>query len=388
MNQSFLRWTALVCTSATLALTSAGAFAQASIQLSDPNCADFTIGGTAGARTLTCVQSTTPLCTINAPTAGTIGTAIAVNTTLCVPAANSYLWAGGNCAGQTTKNCSDPGTGYTNGQVVNYSMTGTNGAGAGPASNTVTVTWTTTPPAAPSGCSISGAPATSQSAGYMATLTMNCTAGGQATSWAWTGGGAQSATTQTVGPFVVNQTTTFTATASNVTGTSAPASATITIGSGGGGAISCNGFPGGTLAVVMPYDDPNGGFATYTYTDQDGGFPANGALVVQFTTPAIATPPTSGQGFIALAEYGGPTALRKGSLSATPCDFTGGIGGFGVFNGTGPTIAFTVDFTSKGSPPIELQPNTTYYLNVENPLGCSPGPTCDVKVTLTKQPGT
>jgi hypothetical protein len=140
----------------------------------------------------------------------------------------------------------------------------------------------------------------------------------------------------------------------------------------------------------MAWDTPGQPY-TVIHTAALGGFPAHGALVVVFTTPAVTTPPTSGVGSFAVADYQGPTAARSGALSLTPCDFTVGVTGQGgtydVFaNDTGPSGYFTLDYEESGY--LELSPSTTYYLNVENPMGCSPGPDCDVIVTLTKQRGT
>jgi hypothetical protein len=224
---------------------------------------------------------------------------------------------------------------------------------------------------------------------------MNCTQGGAATVWAWTGTGASGQTTQSVGPIKVNTTTTFTATASNATGTSAPASATVTItgSGGGGGSVVCAGFPG-TLSQGLAWDGPGGVGATSLTTYNSGGFAGNGALVVQFTTPAVTTPPTRGVGSISLVEFSGPPTPRTGALSTTPCDFATGITGQSVsstFAGNPePKFYFTLGMSRPGY--IQLQPSTTYYFNVDNFYGgaseCSPGPYCDVKVTLTKQPGT
>jgi len=146
-------------------------------------------------------------------------------------------------------------------------------------------------------------------------------------------------------------------------------------------------FPGGTIVLPIAYDSPNGAASNVVYSSS-AGFAANGALVMQFTTPAVATAPTSGSGSIVLVEFSSAPAARTGSLSMTPCDFTGGIGGYGAFaDDTGPTVNFTLDYKARGIH-VELLPGTTYYFNVYNPLGCSPGPDCDVKITLTKQGGT
>jgi hypothetical protein len=197
--------------------------------------------------------------------------------------------------------------------------------------------------------------------------------------------------TQTVGPLTVNATTTFTATASNAGGTSAPASATVTI--GGTGPIVCNGYAA-TLVETMAWSTP-GNPATVAYTYNTGGFEAHGALVVQFTTPAVPNPPSSQKGNMGTVEFSGSPALRTGALSTTPCDFTVGITNLpaGVpstaFATQEPTIYFTLGYSKPGY--LQLQPNTTYYWNEINSYQgtdtCN-NPTCDVKITLTKQPGT
>ena len=101
---------------------------------------------------------------------------------------------------------------------VAYSVIGTGPLGAS-AQATQTVAWSSAAPTAPGGCSISGAPSSAVTAGYVATLTMNCNTGGAPTRYSWTGTGAAGQTTQTVA-VTVNTTTTFTATASNSAGSS------------------------------------------------------------------------------------------------------------------------------------------------------------------------
>lgn len=161
--------------------------------------------------------------------------------------------------------------------------------------------------------------------------------------------------------------------------------------------INCPGYDG-TLTMDLAYASPDTSGYSYQqggYTcDCDGvGFPATGALVVRFTTPSFTSPPTSGLASIALVEFEGPPTPRSGALSLTPCDFTGGITGqpgfSGVFSGdVGPDVDFTIDY--KNPQYLELQPDTTYYLNVNNTYNgqnecTSPAGVCDVKVTLTAQ---
>lgn len=250
-------------------------------------------------------------------------------------------------------------------------------------------------PEPPGDCIISGAPTGGQPAGYQASLTLDCASGGvpATNGYVWTGVGAAGKTTRTVGPILVETTTTFTATASNGGGTSTPpASATVTIDPDA--SITCMGFPG-TLLLDIAWDTPGQG-ASFAYTYDTGGFAAKDALIVRFTTPAVPVPPTGRvhPASIGLVEYMGSPTQRSGSLSTTPCDFTTGITGqpglSSVFaDDVGPKVYFTLDYEDSGF--LELQPSTTYYLNVDNydgtTLTCS-NPTCDVKVTLTKQPGT
>ena len=107
------------------------------------------------------------------------------------------------------------------------------------------------------------------------------------------------------------------------------------------------------------------------------GFVSNGALVAYFDTPASnpSPAPSSGKGSVVGIQYGGSIEPRTGSLSATACDFTGGI----VVNGThtnvfgmqdSPTVYFTFGYAKNGYP--ELAPGTRYYLNMYNSSGCSP----------------
>jgi hypothetical protein len=268
---------------------------------------------------------------------------------------------------------------------------GSNSIGPGNVSPPFTVTWSNTPPAAPSNCTISGAPSQSQAAGYQATLILNCSGGGQPTSngYIWTGAGAAGQTTQSVGPITVNATTTFTARASNAGGTSTAASATVSIsgggGGGGGGPISCPGFA--TTRVVDMNWGPNPQLA---YTSNVGGFGPNDAVVVRFTTSNITS--ATGKGYIQAAEYSGSPSGRTAALSATPCDFVGLPKVGGGTNAFGPgDIAPKAYFSLVAikSDASTLQPSTTYYFNISNSPSstCQSIGSCDMIITLSKPSG-
>jgi hypothetical protein len=387
MIRSFTRCAALACIAAALALTSAAAFAQATITLSDTNCSDFQLTGTPGNRTLTCIVSSAPVCTVTGPATGTTGSPITL-TASCAPAATSWVWTGGNCASSTASTCQDTQTLTGN---VNYTVKGSNAIGPGNVSPPFTVTWSNTPPAAPSGCSISGAPSQSQAAGYQATLSLNCSGGGQPTSngYIWTGTGAVGQTTQTVGPITVNATTTFTARASNAGGTSTAASATVSIsggGGGGGGPISCPGFV--TTRVIDMAWGPNPRLA---YTADVGGFGPNDAIVVRFTTSNITS--ATGKGYIQAVEYSDSPSGRTAALSAIPCDFTVGLPKVGGgMNAYGPgDIAPWAQFSlyNAKSYASTLQPSTTYYFNISNSPAstCQSTGSCNMLITLSKPSG-
>jgi hypothetical protein len=147
------------------------------------------------------------------------------------------------------------------------------------------------------------------------------------------------------------------------------------------GPISCPGFP--TTVINMTYTNP----FSVAYSNQFGGFKKDGALVVVFKTPAQPSPPpTKGKGNWGTVEFTGSPAVRTGSLSLTPCDFTKGLeGGISTaFVTQEPTVYFTFGYNKPGT--VQLQPNTTYYLNeinMFNGINTCSNATCDVKVTLT-----
>jgi len=388
-----------------LAFLSAGAFAQATITLTDSNCDDFTLGGSPGARTLTCVVSSAPTCTVNGPGAGSIGTQITL-TANCSPVATGWSWTGGNCAGVNTQSCQDSGSGYTNGQQVNYKVTGSNNNGSGPQSTALAVTWSNTP-VAPSGCTISGAPAGNVQSGAAIALTINCTGGGQPTSWTWSGGApCTGVVTQTCAGNITS-TKTFTGTACSAPGVCSPSTPGVTVtvgggggGGGGGGALDCtsalqaHGFAsaGPTLTIDIPW--PNDGSIHQYYTSQAGGLFGNGAVVLRFTTSAATS--ATGKGSVVGVEYQSSPSERKGALNTTPCDFDTGLPLFNCagqttkFDSNGPNLGLWQSTSNNRSCAVTLQPSTTYYFNLYNAPGaaCAGQGSCDMLFNFQKPSGT
>jgi hypothetical protein len=370
MFQLFTRWAALASTAAALALTSAGAFAQATITLTDSNCSGFALGGTAPNQTLTCVVSSAPLCTVSGPSSGTNGTPITLSAS-CSPFATSWTWTGGNCAGVTISTCAAAELSPVTRQ---YTVAGTNGSFIGSASPVKSVVWSNTPPPPPTGCTIAQQPTgTLPVGGGSVTLTASCS-GGTGISWSWAGGFAQGAiSAQVTG--TVSATTAFTAIATNGGGTM---NATLTVnvatgGGGGGGAISCSGF-NKTIPGVANWAVPTRMFS--------GSFGGNDAWVVPFTTGSGTAPGKLGS--IVGAEYLSSPSAKVATLSTTPCDFGATLGAYSTATGKTISLLFSVGGDpAYGLYPV-LQPSTTYYVNIKNVEPCE---ICDMFLDFTKPRG-
>ena len=158
-----------------------------------------------------------------------------------------------------------------------------------------------------------------------------------------------------------------------------PASAkSDAVAAGGDPGIRCTNVTGVTHVIDIPW-----GTQQRAYTVKTGGFGPDDALVVRFTTGTIAT--SSGKGFINAGEHTDAPAQRAGSLSATPCDFTGGLpavgGGVTAFaNETSPGCSFSVVIPKTGA--ATLRTGTTYYFNIRN-ASCPAG-SCNMQITLNK----
>jgi hypothetical protein len=233
-------------------------------------------------------------------------------------------------------------------------------------------------PTVPLGCAITASPSSLPPGGGTVSLTMSCSSGSP-TSYSWTGG--VSGSTPTVSTNITS-TTTFTAVASNAVGPSATASKTVTVGlptggGGGGGAISCDGFSG-TQVIDFTW-----GSIVGSKRIAASALGANDALVARFTTgPTVAD---NQLGYISGGEYLGAPANRVAVLSATPCDFTIGLGTGSKKTSQTFMIRYYVGAGSSSFYP-KLAPNTTYYLNVKT-TDCAAGTSCNMALELAKPAG-
>jgi hypothetical protein len=363
----------------------------AAVTFTDPNCDSFNFD--VANQKLTCVVSSPPTCSVSGPTSGTLNSAITLIAN-CSPAATSWVWTqdvpgvGTICSASVSSTCQDI---QTTAGTVHYQVTGSNANGPGPLSTPAQAVVWSAQAQPPTGCTISGAPGGSKPPGTMVTLTVNCTGGGGATSWSWTGSGAAGQVTQSVGPFAVNATTTFTATPCSSPGqcmTTPGVTVTISGGGGGGGSADCTpqGYPSTKNAS---FTWPTDGSVHQILPGDYGGMGPNDALVIKFTTPSSTTSST-GAGFINAIEYPSSSSpARSGSVSTVPCDFTGGAvedkcgGATTAFANNGePNVGLT--YLQSRSCKLNLQPNTTYYFNIINTPGNVGCTVCDMLIQFQK----
>jgi hypothetical protein len=187
-------------------------------------------------------------------------------------------------------------------------------------------------------------------------------------------------------------------TPSNSAGNGNAASSTITIGGGGGGPINCPGY-----ATTWTVDAQWLGGVGWVYNTWGNNpeFGSQDMYVVRIAVPAGVN--ATGFGSMNAIENNGPPAGRYGSLSTLPCDLTGtglivktdGVApAFTPANGNAPPAINIWVGTAQAKHTVLLQGGVTYYYNITNfNLGtgastCIPGPTCDMRFTLFKPPGT
>ena len=349
----------------------------AGITLSDSNCDSFSLTGSPGNQTLSCVVSNAPSCTISGPSTGSLGSAVTL-TAVCSSSPTSWRWTSSgqtlNCG--STPSCSDT---QTVAGVVTYTVTAVNAIATG--SSSQTVTWSAQQVAAPSGCAIAVSPSAALTTPGIVTLNMSCSGGGAPTSFSWAGGFAAGAVSASVSG-TVTATTSFTATATNAGG-SAQATQSVSLNTptdGGGNGTCCPGFTN-TRLLTMDWNNPQP-----LLTNSLGGVGPNDAVVVKFTTGSNVNPNQYGN--ITGAEYTSDPSTRQGVLSTSMCDF-GGTLGFGATSTSNTvTINFSVGANGSGYYPA-LQPNTTYYYNVKQVPGstCAASGNCAMYFQMHKPPG-
>lgn len=347
--------TALLSAFAVISPVNAG-----SITLSDPNCDSFTLGGTPGNQTLSCVVSSVPVCTVNGPGSAQINTSVTL-TAQCSPAATSYAWTGGNCTTGQTCNATE-----SSAVTRNYTVTGTNNTGAGSPSAALNVQWSNAPPAVPSGCTLTPNPASLPAGGGSVTLTAACSGGGAPTNFVWTGGTIPSSGTSAQVVTSVTASTTFTVRPSNGGGNGNLASTTVTVAGagGGGGAISCPGYSS-TIVLNLNY-----AVGVQSKANTTSGFGNSDIVVAKFTTGTLSN--YGKGGFLNAVEIADGPITRTAALSTTPCDLTPP----GV-NNTATNIAWPqINFSAPNSYGTPLQSNTTYYFNIVNRTSAVGAATC------------
>ena len=356
----------------------------ATLTLSDPNCSDFTLTPPAqqgGSWALSCSAiPQAPTCTLTPSTSSPVIDTNLTLTASCSHSPTSYAWTGCNPVGSASSTCTttQAGTG-----LASYSVTATNGVGPGPAATTA-VTWVASAPAvvAPSGCTITPSTSSLPVGGGAVNLAVSCTGGSAPTNFAWSGGGLTQSGPSNQASANITATTTFSVVASNSAGPAPSTSTTVAVqtGTGGGGAISCAAQGYATTRTI------NLGWASTlgnvtAVTSSVGGFGANTAMVVTFTTPATGN---SRVGNITTYEFGDPPTYRTIVLSTAPC---GGGTVLGTTEGTTTPLYFTVGGSLFGYP--TLQTSTMYYITIvnrQNGLEQCFG-SCNAKIELSKPKG-
>jgi hypothetical protein len=351
----------------------------ATLQLSDPNCSDFQMTNPSpGVYALTCSAiPQAPTCTLTPSTASPVINANLTLTANCSQSPTSYAWTGCNPASATSTTCTVT---QANTGVASYSVTGSNGVGPGQAATTA-VTWVSSL-TAPSNCTITPSNSSLPVGGGPVTLTANCTGGGAATNYAWSGGGLSQSGPNNQASANIGVTTTFSVTATNSAAGSGTASTTVSVatGTGGGGTISCaaEGYAS-TRTINLNWSGTNGNITAQTASV--GGFGQNTAVVATFTTPAAGNTRT---GQITFYDFGDPPTYRTAVLSTQPCG-RGTV--LASTEGLSTPLYFTVGTPKTSFPTLAV--GTTYYFTVVNRQRgaetCQGS--CNGKVELSKPSG-
>jgi len=283
-----------------------------------------------------------PTCTLSAAQSPIVRNGSTTLTANCTPAADSFIWTGGTCAGITTNPCNTGALAGTTG----YTVKGTNLAGTSDSAASATVT--VQAPSCILTASLSSV-APNGSSNLMATCTPAATNG-----YTWTGGACAGNTTSTCNTGALATTTGYTVAGKDSVGPGTAASATVTV-------VADAGCPSGYTYSTVPIDWPHG--ASISAPLQTVNHCAVKAF--QFTMPA--------GGVFFQTFYS--TTFKYISLSQSPYEFTQALSDAGCATDGGPDAMLST--SSCG-----VTPGATYYLNVRNaqtyngPDVCAPEDTC------------
>lgn len=391
MTRSLFRHVAGLVAGAAVALFLGTAPAQgASLTFNDPNCAAFSVTGTAPNFNLVCQ---TLACSISAsPANPTPGQQVTLTGSCAGGGTATYTWtslttSNANCPAPSSSSgasvtVTPPST--TTEQTCAYRVNGTDGTLSGTA--TASVPWSNAPVLPPSGCTLTANPTSLPATGGSVTLAVTCTGGATPTSYAWTSAPANNPTLQattTAGtqpaPVTVSATTTFYVTPSNAGGPATqPAQTTVAVGAAPpppGTACTINGV---SYAMIDMGQLP---FTTNVNTTTFGG---GKVAVASMVIPSGVSSTTS---VLQIFDWGSVT-YRKAWLSKSRCDTPGWTSPTG--NATRPASQnVTFYYTIGGTDPnaVIMQPGEIWYLMVvnQNLFGQnSCNGTCNVGVTWSR----
>jgi hypothetical protein len=244
-------------------------------------------------------------------------------------------------------------------------VTARNNIGSGNTANT-TVTWSNTPPQAPTGCSLGADNTNLPVGGGSVNLTATCTGGGAPTGYTWTaspaptsGFSANAGSGQTP---TIAATTFFTVTPSNAGGNGNQATVSVNV------AGNVVGFCG-QYQNVLPTVNVTWGQQGSSHSYTSGNFGDNTIWVFKLVVPP-GTPNSTTFGYFNLVEDNGPGTFRQMTISAQACDFrqkdyTGVNGPLGVSNGVSVSLYYGVATPFIFGNPA-LTAGQTYYVNVRN----------------------
>jgi hypothetical protein len=410
---------ALLSAAAFAALSFNIAHAQAgpvTVQFNDPNCASWALSGSAPTFTLTCQALS---CSIASVPANPQPTDTPTLTATCSGAigAVTYTWAnaGGpaGCPLVTASTTSTNGPLSTGGAAVagcGYKVTAKDAQNAGGVAN-ISLTWSSGPPPAPSGCSVAFTvgSASLPTTGGSITMVGSCTGNvSGSTTYAWTKNGASfvsgaSASDTLAAGGSAGSTTTYAFQATNPGSTTTSTQQLVTVaGTGGGGGsmdltgCTAQGYVGRGLDVTFPVSSntsvPNGA----QNATPGGTFGNSDALVVRFTTPAAGVNDQSV--FQPAGNVPFQNTTRVYTVSTQPCQIatsgtpTGSIVYATVSQSPAITINNAVCPYNPAVCPVYgawLTPNTTYYVTMVNKTGfvgagsCA-GSSCDMRIDFNK----